>query len=41
MSKSEIKDPVLTSETVWLPFYAGHLYAAYQAEDSQGVIIVW
>ena len=27
MSKSEIKAPVLTTETVWLPFYAGHLYA--------------
>ena len=33
ISKSEIIDPVGTSETVWLPYLRGHLYAAYEDED--------
>ena len=40
ISRSEICDPVGTTETVWLPFYKSHLYAAYETEDSQEVDIV-
>ena len=37
LSKHEIVGPVCTSETVWLPLYRGHLYAAYEPDESQEV----
>ena len=33
-------NPVGTFESVWLPYYRSHLYAAYEAEDSQEVGMV-
>ena len=41
ISKSEIVGPVCTSDTVWLPYYPGHMYAAYEADDSQEVTIIF
>ena len=41
ISKNEIVDPVVTPVTAWVPYYHGFLYAAYQAEDSREVGIVW
>ena len=40
ISKSEIVDPIGTTESVWLPYFSGHLYAAYEADDSQEVEIL-
>ena len=33
ISKESIISPVPTGEVVTLPYYAGHLYAAYQPQD--------